>query len=54
MVPIHNGWLWFPENPGLVSGLVLGGYGLGTVVFDSISTLIINPNNLKPTDVDYI
>ena len=54
LVPIHNGWLWFPQNPGLISGLVIGGYGLGVLVFDNISTLIINPNNLKPTDVDYI
>ncbi len=53
MVPVHHGWLWFPESPGLVSGLVIGGFGLGALVFNNVSTLIINPDNLKSTEVDY-
>ena len=53
MVPVHHGWLWFPEAPGLVSGLVIGGFGLGALVFNNVSTLIINPNNLKSTDPEY-
>lgn len=47
MVPVHHGWLWFPESPGLVSGLVIGGFGLGGLVFNNVSTLIINPTNIK-------
>jgi len=50
LVPIHHSWLWFPKNPGLASGIVLGGYGLGAFVFDNIMTPIINPNDLPFTN----
>ena len=46
MVPVHHGWLWFPDHPGLVSGLVIGGFGLGVLVFSNFSTWVINPDNL--------
>ena len=51
MVPIHHGWLWFPNNPGLVSGLILGGYGTGALIYDNVFTHLINPDNL-PIDDD--
>lgn len=38
---------WFPKNPGLVSGIVLSGYGLGSLVFDPIITYIVNRDNLE-------
>ena len=43
MVPVHNGWLWFPKNPGLVSGIILAGFGLGPFVCNFIATHLINP-----------
>ena len=46
MVPVHHVWLWFPNSPGLATGILIGGFGLGALIFDPISTLIINPNNL--------
>ncbi|ESO86312.1 hypothetical protein LOTGIDRAFT_176016 [Lottia gigantea] len=39
---------WFPERSGLISGLVLAGYGLSSFIFNWVITLIINPNNLTP------
>jgi len=51
MAPIHQGWLWFPGRPGLVSGIIIGGYGLGALVFDNVATHVINPENL-PVDID--
>ena len=48
--PIMCGWEWFPNNKGLVSGLVVGGYGFGAFIFGFVSTGIANPNNL-PTSV---
>ena len=51
MVPIHHGWLWFPNNPGLVSGIILGGFGVGSLIFDNVLTHLVNPNN-EPVDVD--
>lgn len=53
MVPVHNGWLFFPSQQGLVSGLIIGGFGLGALFFDNISTAIINPHNLPSDDPAY-
>ena len=46
-VPIMCGWEWFPDRKGLVSGLVVGGYGFGAFIFGYISTAIANPDDLK-------
>ncbi|CAH8610647.1 unnamed protein product [Heterobilharzia americana] len=37
---------WFPKRRFLVVGLVVGGYGLGALVFTPIQTALINPNNV--------
>lgn len=46
----HHLWLWFPQSPGLASGIVMGGYGIGALIFDNIMTPIINPDNLLFTN----
>ena len=51
MVPVHHCWLWWPKNPGLVSGIILGGFGFGGLIFDNVFTHIINPEN-KPADLN--
>ena len=43
MAPIHHCWLWWPNNPGLVSGIILGGFGFGGLIFDNVLTAVINP-----------
>ena len=43
MVGIHHGWLWFPKNPGLVSGIVIAGFGFGPFILGFVATDIINP-----------
>ena len=45
MVPVHHGWLWFPERSGLVSGIIIGGFGLGPLIFNNVSLAVINPLN---------
>ena len=50
MVPIQHGWLWFPNSPGLVSGIIIGGFGIGTFVFNLVCTSIVNPDNIKAVD----
>ena len=45
--PIMCGWEWFPNNKGLVSGLIVAGYGFGAFFFGFISTAIVNPENVK-------
>ena len=47
MVPIHHGWLWFPERPGLISGIIIGGFGVSGIIFDNLFTKMINPDNIS-------
>ena len=46
--PIMCGWEWFPENKGLVSGLVIGGFGFGAFIFGFVTTAIAIPDDEKP------
>ena len=34
--PMVNGWKWFPEKKGLVSGAVVAGFGAGGFVFNQV------------------
>jgi len=43
MPPIHHCWLWWPKSPGLVSGIVLGGFGFGGLIFNEVIVAVINP-----------
>ncbi|KAF5398978.1 Oxalate:formate antiporter, partial [Paragonimus heterotremus] len=38
---------WFPTRRGLVVGLIVGGFGLGPLVFAPIQKAFINPENVK-------
>ncbi|CAH8566117.1 unnamed protein product [Schistosoma turkestanicum] len=38
---------WFPNRRGLIVGIIVGGFGLGSLVFTPIQTAYINPSNLK-------
>ena len=46
-VPIRLGWKAMPERSGLVSGLIIAGFGFGSLLFTSLSTSIVNPNNVS-------
>ena len=50
--PIMCGWEWFPEHKGLVSGLIVAGYGFGAFFFGFLSTAIANPENYAPAKPD--
>jgi len=43
--PMVNGWKWFPEKKGLVSGCVVAGFGAGGFIFNQVGSRIINPND---------
>lgn len=49
LVPLQVGWEYFPLRKGLVTGIVIGAYGMGSSIFSQISTGIINPDNEKAT-----
>ena len=38
---------WYPNNKGLVNGLVLCGFGISALIFDKVQTILINPDNLE-------
>ncbi|XP_064613994.1 uncharacterized protein LOC135477729 [Liolophura sinensis] len=39
---------WFPGHKGVVSGIIMAGFGGGAFVFNYLQTEFINPLNLKP------
>lgn len=51
-VPLVCGYRWEPKRKGLVSGMVLSGFGLSALVFNQVQAALANPGNLKP-DVEY-
>lgn len=42
------GYLYFPKKKGIVSGVVLCGYGLASLIFGLTFFALVNPNNLNP------
>ncbi|KAL5106066.1 Monocarboxylate transporter 12 [Taenia crassiceps] len=42
---------WFPKRRSLVVGLIVGGFGLGALVFTPIQTAYINPGNAMVSNV---
>ena len=50
-VPIKLGWRAFPERSGLVSGVIIGGFGLGSLTFTYMATMIVNPHNLNQVEM---
>ena len=46
-VPMVAGWKWMPSQKGLVSGIVLTGFGSGGFFFNLIGTHLVNPNSLN-------
>lgn len=47
-IGIEHFFQWFPNHRGLVAGIVVAGYGSGSLIFNQIQTLYINPDNFAP------
>ena len=43
MAVMRNAWLYFPDKKGLISGVILFGYGLSALIFTWVSDSIVNP-----------
>jgi len=41
------GMNWFPNHKGLVMGIIVSGYGCGSLFFNAVQTEIVNPNNVN-------
>jgi hypothetical protein len=46
-------WGWFPDRPGLASGLILSWFGFSAIIFNNIALAIVNPENLQAVDGDF-
>lgn len=49
MAPLVPSWEYFPEKRGLVSGLIVLGFGFGSFIFGFVSLAVANPHNESPT-----
>eukprot|EP01017_Pseudomicrothorax_dubius_P030080 TRINITY_DN3714_c0_g1_i13.p1 TRINITY_DN3714_c0_g1~~TRINITY_DN3714_c0_g1_i13.p1 ORF type:complete len:432 (-),score=83.01 TRINITY_DN3714_c0_g1_i13:163-1458(-) len=45
--PISMGWNHFPNRRGMVSGIILAGFGVSPFLFNFVSKLLINPNDIQ-------
>ena len=43
MAVMRNAWLYFPDKKGLISGVILFGYGLSALILTWVSDSIVNP-----------
>jgi OFA family oxalate/formate antiporter-like MFS transporter len=37
MVPIYTSWYHFPDRRGLISGIIMAGFGFGTFLFSILT-----------------
>lgn len=44
--PMTIAMSWFPEKKALVTGIVVGGFGGGSFIWNQLQTAIINPDNI--------
>lgn len=44
--PLCCGMKWFPNRKGLVNGVIVGGFGMGALIFNFVQTAFLNPKNL--------
>ena len=49
MIPLVVCWEYFPNNKGMVSGILSGAYGMGSFFYTLISTNIVNSLGEKAT-----
>ena len=48
MIPLVCAYKYFPNKKGLITGIIVGSYGLGSSIFNIVATKIVNPENAKP------
>eukprot|EP01017_Pseudomicrothorax_dubius_P036656 TRINITY_DN5271_c0_g1_i3.p1 TRINITY_DN5271_c0_g1~~TRINITY_DN5271_c0_g1_i3.p1 ORF type:complete len:453 (-),score=100.82 TRINITY_DN5271_c0_g1_i3:498-1856(-) len=48
MIPYKVGWDHFPESKGRITGIISGGFGLSPLIFNLLTSFVVNPNNLPP------
>ena len=51
--PMGVAMKWYPRKKGLVNGIIVGGFGMGAFVFNTVQTTFLNPLNHSPEDQGY-
>ena len=51
-VVLHTGWLYFEGLEGVVSGIIIAGFGIGGFIATELSTKWVNPNDIDSADFD--
>lgn len=46
MIPMVNGFNHFPSKKGMISGIIVGGFGLGSFIFSFVAFALVNPSNI--------
>lgn len=49
--PLTCAMRWLPKWKGVASGFIVGGFGLGALIFDAVQTAFVNPDNLAPNSL---
>ena len=49
LVPLQLSWEAFPLKSGLATGIVVGGFGFGGLIFSFLTAKLVNPENLNQT-----
>lgn len=52
-MPLKICWDLFPNKKGMVTGVIICGFGVGSFVFGIVSTILINPANQKTELLDH-
>lgn len=50
VLPVKICWEYYPNRKGIVSGIIIGVFGLGSFTFNMISSNLINPDGIKPDE----
>lgn len=57
MVPLVVCYEYFPKQKGLITGIIVGAYGMGSFLFNPLSSYIVNPKgeagSIKEGDIAY-
>ena len=48
MLPLKNAWQFFPDNKGMVGGIILASHSFGAIGWSFFTANLINPNNEMP------
>ena len=48
MLPLKNAWLFFPNNKGMIGGIILSSHSFAAIGWTFLTSLTINPYNDMP------